>query len=96
MTDTELAEMERLWKGRKPAAEIARRLGYAKSTILMNAVQDRERFPRRRAEPADERTRQKWVTQIRSGRVTIMEASERLGMHPETIRRWLRESNGGR
>lgn len=96
MTDAELAEMERLWKGRKPAAEMARRLGYSKSTILAQAMSDRYRFPRRRAEPSDELTREIWVKRIRDGMFTAKEVSEILGVHPVTINRWLREANGGR
>ena len=96
MTDAELAEMERLWKGRKPVAEIARRMGYFKSTILAKAMSDRHRFPRRRAEPSDERTREIWVKRIRDGMFTAKQVSEILGVHPVTINRWLREAKGGR
>lgn len=90
MTDAELAEMERLWKRGVTTAKIAEKLHYTQSNVLVTAFRYRGRFPKRQGMKHDQDTRELWVARIRAGRYTIEQAADRLDVHPETIKRWLR------
>lgn len=90
MSPDELAEMERLWRGRIPVKEIARRLGFSHSHVLCVAARDRDRFPYRRVQTPDE-IRELWVLRIRAGRATVNDACIATGANPVTVRKWLRE-----
>ena len=90
MSPDELDEMERLWRGRIPAKEIARRLGFSRSHVLVVASKDRKGFPYRRIQTPDE-IRRAWVLRIRAGRATVEDACVATGAHPVTVHKWLRE-----
>lgn len=90
MTPKELNEMERLWRGRIPVKEIARRLGFSRSHILYIASSNRDRFPYRRVQ-TPESIRETWVLRIRAGRATVEDACVATGVNPVTVRKWLRE-----
>ena len=90
MTDDELMVMEHLWKRGVPTRKIAEHLGYTQSNVLVTAFRYRDRFPKRQGMKHDQDTRELWVARIRAGRYTIEQAAEKLDVHPETIRRWLK------
>ena len=90
MTSDELNEMERLWRGRTPATDIARILGYSYVHVLMVASKDRDRFPYRKVQTPDA-IRRSWAVRVREGHATVEEACIATGAHPETVKKWLRE-----
>lgn len=90
MTEEELIVMEHLWRRGVPTRKIAEHLGYTQSNVLVTAFRNRDRFPKRYNAKRDYRTIELWVARIRAGRYTIEQAAEKLEVHPETIRRWLR------
>jgi hypothetical protein len=89
MTERELAEIERLWKGRKSERYIAGRLGVSWGVIHNIIFKNRDRFPKRRVStPRDERER--WTELLMSGEVTPEYVSEQTGVHIATSKKWLR------
>lgn len=92
MTDQELEVMERLWNRGVTASKIAAHLGYSTSGILVTAMRNRDRFPKRRASSTDEETRDLWVSRIKSGEVTSEQVAEILGLRPRTVAGWVKWS----
>lgn len=89
MTDDELATLKELYSGSMPLAEIARRMGYSKSTIQCFIAEHRDMFPYR-SKRVPPRTRELWVARIKAGRVTQRQAAKALGVSPVTIARWVK------
>lgn len=93
MTEETLNEIERLWRDGVPLKDIADAVGYTKQYVALTVCKDRKRFPYRR-EKTPIHTREKWVARINAGRITKAETAKLLGMHYQTIDRWVREIGG--
>ena len=89
MTDDELATLKELYASSMPLSEIARRMGYSKSTIQRFITEHRDMFPHRKKR-VPPRTRELWVERIKAGRVTQRQAAKALGVSPVTIARWVK------
>lgn len=94
MTDDELATLKELYAGSMPLSEIARHMGYSKSTIQYVIAGDRDMFPHRKKR-IPPRVRDMWVARIKAGRVTQRQAAKALGVSPVTVSRWVRGRNDG-
>lgn len=89
MTDDEFATLKELYAGSMPLEEIARRMGYSKSTIQYFIAEHRDMFPHRKKR-IPPRVRDMWVARIKAGRVTQLQAAKALGVSPVTVSRWVR------
>ena len=89
MTDDELATLKELYASSMPLSEIARRMGYSKSTIQCFITEHRDMFPHRKKR-VPPRVQEMWVARIKAGRVTQRQAAKALGVSPVTIARWVK------
>ena len=91
MTEQELRELDALWAGAMPVKQIARSV----STIRVNTMKRRERFPKRRGD-FTQAERDQWADRCISGELTCAEAARRAEVAVSTIHRWARERRAAR
>ena len=92
MTQSEQDELVRLWRDEVSAKRIAERIGYSVATVVAYAMMHRDLCPYRNKRTGAD-VRKRWVARIRQGTSTVRDAAKALGVHPETVRRWLRCSS---
>ena len=95
MTEQELREMERMWRGSMPIKQIARRMGYSVDTIRVNTGRHRERFPKRHKD-FTQGERNMWADRVLSGELDAADVARRAEVAVSTIHRWARERRAAR
>lgn len=90
MTEKELDVMESLWREGLSAKRIASETGYCVQYIYWIANRYRDRFPYRRHIP-DPAYKELIIERVLAGRMSITEASRKLNIHYESVRKVVRK-----